>query len=271
MSKDTKALTGYKHVRSLYARFLAQECFPEVLDLRESIETHFDPSVKCSEFSIQPGVISCRITVGDERSVLTRLRCQALGEAHWDSLVELLSEKAFYASQLLAGQLPNEVAELAKAHEIPLIPQETLHFEVDGVGQEQFGVEAATFFINLNDALEDEPCQFLFFRGKAVVELLAELRKKRLTQTAERRRPTAITELAYPASPAVVDRITEFWSMGAEVKELHYSIKADELPASILKWLSPLPLSGIEDNVDFVLEEGYARIARLAQGFGLGL
>lgn len=271
MVKDNRTLLGNSPIRSHYTRLLAQSCFPQLAEILPQLESFTFDSVKVTDFSMHPGSASCRVITADGDNVGVRLRAETLADEHWDSLIELLSQKAFFAAQLLAGRLPTEIAELAKSNCIPLIPEELVAIEQDTVIMSELTIPVAALLIRISEALEEDPCQFLLFRGRTSQEVIAELRKQRLTQTAERRRPTAITELAYPSDSQAAANICDFWSMSPEIKELQYTIKADELPASILKWLAPIPLSGLEDRIDFMVEEGYARITRLAQSFGLGL
>jgi len=50
-----------------------------------------------------------------------------------------------------------------------------------------------------------------------------------------------------------------------------YNLRADDLPASILKRIDPVPVGDGFDSLDFELEEAYAQIARRSQVFGLSL
>jgi len=71
--------------------------------------------------------------------------------------------------------------------------------------------------------------------------------------------------------PPLKSQARAFWKLGEPAKELHYSIRADELPASLLRRLDPLPLGGFEADLGAEFEEMYAKVARRAQAFGLGL
>lgn len=257
--------------RSSYALLLLERCFPRELDVVSATQSFLLPEGKILEFVVLPGAINARIAVGENPSKALRLRAPLLPDEQWSVLSDLLAERAFFASQLLAGRLPLEVAEVAHSRAIPLLPESPLSFELDGEPVTEITIEVALLFQRLTEEFESDPCQFLMFRGKSPLELIAELRKRRITQTGERRRPTAITQIHYPSQSSEIESLEFFWRMRPEVTALSYTIKADELPASILKWLEPIPLSGLEDKIDFVVEEAYARVARLAQSFGLGL
>ena len=55
------------------------------------------------------------------------------------------------------------------------------------------------------------------------------------------------------------------------LQQLSYDIRADELPAALLKRMEPAPLDGVDIDADRALEEAYVQVARRAQAFGLGM
>ena len=101
--------------------------------------------------------------------------------------------------------------------------------------------------------------------------MLSELRLRRRSKSSGADSLFGTQQIRYQPTPLLSDSLDSFWKMKPEAAQIHYHIKADELPASILKWLEPLPLRGIEEAIDRKLEECYAKVARLAQSYGLGL
>lgn len=271
MGTENTPVLGLQALRSLYARLLIESFVPADDDLWRTVETYSPAELRVVDFTLQPGNISARVQARDSASMLVRFRAPVLLEEQWHRLCDVLSEHAYFASQLLAGRLPGEIAEIASSNDIPFIPRGALLVELDGEQLKTISPEIWVCLLHLGETLDGEPGLFCTFRGKSPQELIAELRKRRLKQTSERRRPTAITQLNYPTQELASESLERFWQIDPAVLSLSYTIKADELPASILKWLEPIPLSGLEDKIDYVVEEAYARIARLAQSFGLGL
>ena len=121
------------------------------------------------------------------------------------------------------------------------------------------------------EKITEDPFTILSVRGKSREEILAHLRRRRegdrqraLTQLREE----VVPENEIPAAPVTNE---EFYSHRAELDDISYDIRADELPAAILKWVEPLPLGELAHELEAPLEEAYARVARRAQTYGLGL
>ncbi len=232
---------------------------------------------KVLDLSIQSGSANAKVHADDKTSSRIELLFPILTSDEWNTLLDEMSQEAYYLAMLLNDTVPHEIEELFEANGLPLIPQDPSLFQVRNSGERvafsELSPPDAAFVLRLCDKIESDPFSVLILRGIGHDELLHELRKRRTLLKKDKDFKTSLhyKEIEYEPAPPLVATIPHYWSAGSELNTLSYTIRADELPASILKWLDPLPLSGLEDKVDFMFEEAYERVARLAQSYGLGL
>lgn len=227
------------------------------------------------DFSVQPGIAAAKMLGDKPQPQKVELHFPQLNPEQWEAVFDALSQKAYFLALMLLGRLPPETDDVFARAGGELIPsrREAITFTLDGAPVERLTPTTAALVLKLFEKLEAEPLLLVVLHGKGREEALAELRKRRSLLKSERPAQTAISaqEVPYEQAPPLISTTAYFWSAGNGMRELTYSIRADELPASILKWLDPLPLGGLEDQVDYLLEEAYEIVARLAQGYGLGL
>ena len=225
------------------------------------------------DFSILNGKIRAKVSPGEMRPVLVEIETEQLEDEQWDRVFSTLASNALLLAKLLVGKIPNKANTAFIDAGTPLVPNslDEFRFLVDGKEEKINGLILSVFKTFLLRAEEDS---FVFFllRGRGRDETILELRRYR-----GRLKPFEISnsqdkdfsqEKPVEIFPSPIE---DFWSAPKELLSLSYTIKADELPAAILKRLDPLPLRGLEDDVDFLLETAYVHIANRAQGYGLGL
>jgi uncharacterized Zn finger protein len=229
------------------------------------------------DLNIQSGSATAKVHSDDKSPSRVELLFPVLTSDEWNTLLEEMSKEAYYLAMLLNDTVPNEIEDLFASHGMTLIPQDPTVYQIRENGQKvdltELSPSYAAFVLRLCDKIESDPFSVLILRGIGHDELLHELRKRRtlLKKDKDFKPSLHYKEIEYEPAPPLVATIPHYWSAGGELNTLSYTIKADELPSSILKWLDPLPLGGLEDKVDFMFEEAYERIARLAQSYGLGL
>ena len=254
-------------VEPLYASCGSPE---QVIELSEGAKKR-----RLLDFYVFPGRIGVKIQ--DEAATLHRVELVAepLGDSEWAKLFDALAERSLFLAKLLAGLFPAEIAVLWEEQNIPLFPQigEGLTVNYNGSEVRELNQYAALLLTKLVDRVEEDPFTLFTFRGRGKDETLLEIRSRR-----ERRRGEVVhTELPpdAPTEPrAFVGLPTDpekFWRSGSELADLSYTIRADELPASLFKRLDSIPLSGLEEDVDSLIEGAYEVVARRAQAYGLGL
>ncbi|MFN8390327.1 MAG: hypothetical protein U0136_08565 [Bdellovibrionota bacterium] len=228
------------------------------------------------DFFFLPSRISAKVQ--DDQGKLHRVELvfPQLSDAEWDLVFSAAARQAFLFASLLAGELPQEIDTPLAERGLSLCPRtlDEIEVTIDGQATKELNDTApAAVLHRLIERINTEPFMMFILRGKGREEILLEVRRRRSMlprpHFSEPRTPSAERTSTEEREPQIdVDR---FYHSKPALFELSYAIRADELPAAILKRMDPLPLQGLEDEVEPRLEEAYAQIARRAQAYGLGL
>ena len=228
------------------------------------------------DFFFLPGRVSAKVQ--DDAGKLHRVELvfEQLNESAWEIVFSQIARRAYFFASILAGELPEEFENVLKGDKVSLCPGTMSEIEVllNGEHTDEISESApAAVFQRLIERLGTEPLVMFVLRGKGREEILVQVKRQRSMFD----RPKFYSGRWVAGETAVVDREMpsldpeSFWRANPKIFELSYSIRADELPAAILKHLDPLPLGGLEEEVEPRLEEAYAQVARRAQAYGLGL
>jgi uncharacterized Zn finger protein len=227
------------------------------------------------DFVINSGRVSAKVFDDLSRPLRIEILFKQYANEKWERIFGELAKQGYFLAVLLSGHLPPETEEIFSRHGAELFPSslEKLTIAVNGQRHAPVTKHVAAVVYRLCEKLDDDPFSIFVLRGRGREETLLEIRKRRSfnSEAANLGISLSYQDVKYEPAPPLVSTMDHFWSSGGAALELSYSIKADELPASVLKWLDPLPLRGLEDRLDVILEQAYEKIARLAQGFGLGL
>ena len=227
------------------------------------------------DFTIAPGLASAKVQDEDSRPHQVSLAIEPLTDQQWDAVFGRLSEEAYFVASLLAGELPIEIEGVFQEAGAEFLPPsiENITFECDANDNSPLCGHLAALWLKLKDRLDSDPFTVFILRGRGRDETLAQLNKlRREVKPGEDFGPTlGYQRVEYESAPPLGETFDYFWSSRDELDELRYNIKADELPAAILKWLDPLPLAAATDEIELALEEAYAKVASRAQAYGMGI
>lgn len=230
-------------------------------------------SLRMIDLVVVPGKIVVRTENETGQRKRIEINFTLWNDAQWERMYEILSGRALYFGKLLIGELPPELAETCRQAGIPLLPSDAKQLElyVDGEQTDEISPMTAQVLLRIGESFSTNPFSLFQLLGRGRDECLWELKKRR-HKTAPAL-GTAEDTLKTPASvhSQLAEKIDYFWDSGSALQSLRYSIKADEFPDALLKWLDPLPLGGLEEELEGVFEEAYIQIAKRAQAFGLGL
>ncbi len=237
-------------------------------------ETDAEKRRKVMDLFVSPGRVTAKIHDEGGKPRRIELIFKQLNDAEWNKVFDLLSAEALFAAKLLAGHLPLALEECLAQANLSLAPSSPgdVKFLVDGKRAESNLEDLRPVLQKIVDLAEDDPFVLFLLRGRGKNETLHELRTRRAA-TRPASQPQSRPQLGFDHEPAPpLEAAPErFWSWGPGIEELSFTIKADELPAAILRRLDPLPLAGVEEEIDFLVEDAYATVARRAQAFGLGM
>ncbi len=232
-------------------------------------------SRKVVDCMIQPGMATARVYDEGSAPRQMELLFEPLSNSDWERLFERLARSSLFMAMMLSGELPFELEQVCQETGVSFFPETITGVAVrfDGAAGSIHSPYFAALILRLAEKLDADAFSLFLLRGCGREETMLKLRTHRSSIRSDF--PLIAHETRSPlpihAAPSLQESIQHFWSLGADISQLTYRIRADELPASILKWLDPLPLGGLEEYMDFALEAAYEKVARLAQGFGLGM
>ncbi len=227
------------------------------------------------DFVVTTGSFSARVYGDVGAPKVVSVSIPVVSEAKWKKAFSLMAKKALFSSAILAEQLPKDVLAVFSQIGSDLIPEDTskIVIKVEGKKQKDLDDRAAAVIYRFLDRVVDDPFLLFALRGKGVEETIIELRRHRLALAESKREQESEDLDEVDGASVLIPTTSDFWQTPntTELSELEYNIKADELPAAILKRLDTLPLDGVEDEVEPLLEEAYNHVTTRAQAYGLGL
>ena len=256
--------------------------------------------VKVSNFVITPGHVMCRVQNGSGAAIKVEIVFKEFDFQTWGKIISATASNAYMVSRLYLGELPPELEEIFLNNNASLIPPDINGMSIfqDGKEIDKINYYGVAVLEKLASRFEEDPFAVFLLRGYEKDDFISELCKVR---TNLQKQYIAKFKESAPNSSRTQDftkdnqgqhhdgakennaesnvfecsdkigEIDNYWKCGEDISKLKFSIKADDLPASILKWLDPLPLNGLESKINYQLEEIYAHVAKRAHSFGLGL
>ncbi len=230
---------------------------------------------KVLDLFITPGVLTAKVQ--DEKGQLNKvtLEIQTLEDETWTKVYNALANTSYYPAKFLAGELPIEIEDIFAQAGTQLFPKTRNDIRIlyKDTQTHLLNEHIVSVLLRVGKMLDNDPFTMLLWKGKGRDETIVTVRNLRREQKKTTLPTVEQHQLQAPPPPqsTMNESIKKFWEVSAASKDLEFDIKADELPAAILKWLDPLPLSGLEEKIEFGLEDAYARVARRSQAYGLGL
>ncbi len=230
---------------------------------------------KVMDFYLQQGRVTAKVQDAEGKLQRVELLFKQINEFEWVTIYTALATELIFLTSLLSGEMPKEVEEKLFEFHIDLYPQMSdLEIIFNGEKTTEINSFILSVIFTICEHIDEDPFLLFLLRGKGKDEFLIELKKRR-RQLNKNFREASIQinfakteEVEHEDLQSTVDR---FWKSGERINELSYSLKADELPAALLKRMDSLPLGGLEESTDFILEEAYAYIANRAQAYALSV
>jgi uncharacterized Zn finger protein len=238
--------------------FITQNFHASILeDVKELIHER-----RVHEVYLEPGRISSRIITDSKRSKRVVLSLKEFDSAIWDDVLDMVAERPLLCAQCYNHFLPFAIKPFFGVHNVSLIGS-TADFicTVDDQIQDYISVEAAAVMEKLAEQLLSNPFGICTVRGRNAEQVIHELREKRASKGLME--GTSVRAEEIPSAVQFTDPSRYYLGRMNDVPEI--TVRADELPASILKRLDPVPIETPEIQADPLLESAYGRVARLSQ------
>ncbi|MDR0627585.1 MAG: SWIM zinc finger family protein [Bifidobacteriaceae bacterium] len=157
---------------------------------------------------VEPGVVTADVQGSRRKPYRVRIGLAAFGKADWGRVIAALTEDAWYAAKLLAGQMPEEIVGLFESLGLSLFPTRSAELTMDCTCPD-WSVPckhlAAVFYL-LAERFDEDPFEVLAWRGRDREELLGALSARRTGAE-----PADRDELPDPVVP-LAETLSSFWS-----------------------------------------------------------
>src|SRR6478735_7204833 len=152
---------------------------------RRESERHYARTGQVIDLVVAAGLVSAQVQGSRVKPYRVRISIAAYDKAQWARLERALAEKAWYAAQLLAGQMPDDLEEVFAAAGLPLFPAAGKDMSMD-CSCPDWGVPckhvAAVCYL-LAESFDEDPFRILAWRGREREDLLENLRALRSSST----------------------------------------------------------------------------------------
>lgn len=216
-----------------------------------------------SEVYVEPGRLSSRITLEKKASIRVVLTLKELESEIFDKIVQFVVTDESILLHLYNNQLTDAFFQSSLVKDNLLFKIEDLKAIVE---DEEVGLQdekvAAVFEKFIEHALSN-PLLCLTFRGYGAEQFLHDVRESRTHSVLKIREQISSTQGISEFHNFEIS--AEDFYQGKQLSNLDLLVRADELPAALLKRLDHLPSQGGVEFIDKNLEMAYERITRLAQ------
>lgn len=162
---------------------------------------------------VTAGSVTALVQGSRARPYRVRIGVAAFGKQEWAQAESVLATSAWYAAQMLAGEMPEDIEDVFTGLGLPLFPATARDLSLDCSCPDSAVPckhVAATFYL-LAESFDDDPFAILAWRGREREDLLANL------QAARTDGPPAADRVER-AGVALEDRIDSYFSMQAEIR-----------------------------------------------------
>ena len=225
------------------------------------------------DFSVREGSCSAKLHKANVRNQKVELFFTTLKDDTWSSIFDEFARKAFYFAILLSQSSSDELeAKFLEFASSTIEEPGFIRIMINGKEQDDLCDITLALLVRLAEVIDKSPWELFLLFGRGRDESILEIHERRRSEFEKLATEGNVTSKREKSTIEIVDEelVRGFWNSSREIESISYTIRADELPAATIKRLDPLPLLGLEEEVESDLESAYERIARLAQSYGLG-
>jgi uncharacterized Zn finger protein len=201
------------------------------------------------EIDVQPGHIAARVQGSRRTPYRVTIELSPLSDRQWDKVFDALSEQAIFAAQLINGEMPQDIEDVFDAAGVPLFPDSRGDLQTDCSCPDWANPckHIAAVYYLLGEQFDSDPFLLFELRGRDEAATAAALRARRalgmeaLAESSVRYDPYAVEAIEVAA---LEDSLDDYWTLGAEAKEVALTLKRPDVDMALLKRL------GVPDFLD---------------------
>ncbi|PKN83669.1 MAG: hypothetical protein CVU46_16385 [Chloroflexi bacterium HGW-Chloroflexi-8] len=212
------------------------------------------------------GGMAARVQGSRPKPYRVTIQLTPFNNKQWEKVFDILSDKAIYVAQLLAGDMPLDIEEVFNSAGVSLFPSRTIDLQTKCTCPDKITPckhVAATHYI-LGDRFDEDPFLIFRMRGKSQEQILEALRQRRGADIDLDINPQIGS--AWQSQPEVVrfpETLEHFWDAGQELKQVNVQVRMPNIPQPLLKRLGE-PEVASQLTLQGQLEESYNSISQFA-------
>jgi len=212
------------------------------------------------------GGMAARVQGSRPKPYRVTIQLTPFNNKQWEKVFDILSDKAIYVAQLLAGDMPLDIEEVFNNAGVSLFPSRTIDLQTKCTCPDKITPckhVAATHYI-LGDRFDEDPFLIFRMRGKSQEQILEALRQRRGADIDLDTNPLiGSTWQTQPETVRFPETLEHFWDAGQELKQVNVQVRMPNIPQPLLKRLGE-PEVASQLTLQGQLEESYNSISQFA-------
>ncbi len=197
---------------------------------------------------LEPGIVCAQVQGSRPRPYSVRIEIKPLSDAAWERVITAMAERAIFAAQLLAGEMPRDIEEAFAAGGASLFPTSARDIKTHCSCPDWANPckHIAAVYYLLGEAFDRDPFVLFHLRGRTQEQIVAALRARRAA-AAPAEPPAGSTAPAAdtasegaPEAPLEADP-ERFWSASDPLEDMPFTIARPQVELALLKRLGEPP------------------------------
>lgn len=221
------------------------------------------------DVQISSGRIFARVEAKVGSFLSVECEFPVLKESKISQLVSRVAGSALLFAHMLEGEWCPELEELLSSPDTAILPgtREDMGFSLAGRARKKLDPSCLALLLVVAERFSNDPLQIFLLSGHGREELLARIRHERIL-LGEKVFEKRFLESLDLSPEILLDEARYYHYVKKEVGP-SYQLKADEIPAAILRRVDAPPLLGMEAAFETELQEIYSRVASRAQAYAM--
>ncbi|MBD2515160.1 SWIM zinc finger family protein [Nostoc sp. FACHB-973] len=177
------------------------------------------------------------------------LSLEPFSDEQWGYVIETMSQKAIFAAKLLAGEMPQNIAEVFTANGLSLFPftLSDVHSKCSCPDKANPCKHIGAIYYQLGDRFSEDPFVLFQLRGRTKEQIISDLRQLRSGKIQADTSETPNVQESIPDNKYSV-KIDSFWQYN-EPLESSLVVIAPSSSETVLDVLGAIPLAKEEENI----------------------
>ncbi len=197
----------------------------------------------------QGAKVLARVQGSEVEPYKVSLSLEPFSDEQWGYVIETMSQKAIFAAKLLAGEMPQNIAEVFTANGLSLFPfnLSEVHSKCSCPDKANPCKHIGAIYYQLGDRFSEDPFVLFQLRGRTKEQILSDLRQLRRGKIEAETPETPDVQQPIPDNKYSV-KLDSFWQYN-EPLESSLVVIAPSSSETLLDVLGAIPLAKEEENL----------------------